>query len=426
MIAVETLSFAGQTELTPATRKKPFTILVATDGSDAATAAFAAAGLVEQKLECRVFVLSVVEPVPVILPMTDVMAVPPEVENRRVEGMREHVERQRLNVDTESRWTVEIRVGTPALAIAQFADEAGADLVIIGLHKHGLIGRILGEESALEIARSISVPLLVAAPGSQRLPKRVLVAMGIEAGGLEMLPEMVESVADTRSVSFVHVKPMAESLGIDWADIDPEYEFAMEERYAELEGMMAKHGLAAELMVRNGDVTRELAEYARHSQAELFVVGLRSHRGVLGRTGGRLASRMLRHLDMSVLIIPQTAPSIESKSSRGTTQVLTVSDQWNRAMKGFTARNAGRISTLEVDEPNIGALVEARSYPLLGVDYDHRDGRLVIMMGDVHGTERHLARSILKPDAVSVLTVDGRDAALSVKHGDGQTILTLD
>ena len=58
-----------------------------------------------------------------------------------------------------------------------------------------------------------------------------------------MLPEMVESVADTRSVSFVHVKPMAESLGIDWADIDPEYEFAMEERYAELEGMMAARGV---------------------------------------------------------------------------------------------------------------------------------------------------------------------------------------
>jgi nucleotide-binding universal stress UspA family protein len=424
MIAVETLSFAGQTEPVPAPWKRPLTLVVATDGSDAATAAFTAASFIARKRDCRVHVISIVEPMPLILPMTDVLAVPPEVDAQRVEGMRELVERQRQMVDPEARWTVEIRIGTAALAISAFASETGADLVIVGLHRHGMIGRILGEETAMEIARSVGVPLFVAAPGMQRLPHRVMVAMGIEPDGLANLPDMIHAVADTRSVSCVHVKPMSESLGIDWADLDPEYEFAMEERFAEVEGKLARAGLNGELFVRNGDTTRELAEYARHSQAELVIVGIRTHRGFLLNTGGRLAARMLRHLNTSVLIMPE-ASAVANAAMQGTTQVLSSSEQWHHAMKGFTARNAGRISTLEVDEPSIGALVEASSYPLLGVDYDHRDGRLVIIMGDVRGTARHLARSILKPDSVSVLTVDGRDTALSVKHGGGQTLLTM-
>ena len=424
MLAVETLSFT-EPQVDTAPRQRPYTILVATDGSDAATAAFTAASLIAAKQDCRVNVISVVEPVPMILPMTDVLAVPPEVETQRVEQMKELIEKQRQVVDPESRWSVEIRLGTPAIAITDYASEVNADLVIVGLHKHGMIGRILGEETAMEIARSIDVPLLIAAPGMQRLPHRVMVAMGIEPEGLAALPETIKAIADTRSVSCVHVKPMSESLGIDWAVIDPEYEFAMEERFAELEGKLARAGLAGEMFVRNGDTTRELAEYARHSQAELVIVGIRTHRGFLLKTGGRLAARMLRHLNTSILIMPEALP-VAKMTTNGTTQVLSSSEHWHTALKGFTARNAGRISTLEVDEPTMGALVEARSYPLLGVDYDHRDGRLVIMMGDTRGTARHLARSILKPDSVSVLTVNGRDTALSVGHGEGQTLLTLE
>lgn len=425
MTAVEMISFAEQTGLDPAPRRKPFTIVIATDGSDAATAAFEAARLVEQKRECRVHVISVVEPVPLILPMMDVLAVPPEVETRRVEGMRALVEKQRQVVDPANRWTVEVRIGTPTIGISAFIRETGADIVIVGLHRHGLIGRILGEETAMEIARSIDVPVFIAAPGINRLPQRVLVAMGIESDGLATLPSMLQSVTDAHSISCAHVKPVAESLGIDWVNHDPEYEFAMEERFADLQGKLAREGISAELMVRNGDITRELAEYSRHSQAELLVLGIRTHRGVLGRTGGRLASRMLRHLAISFLIIPEPTHAKRSGVSPGTTQVLASRIDWHNAMKGFTARNAGRVGTLEVAEPTMGALVEARSYPLLGVDYDHKDGRLIIMMGDSRGTARHLARSIVRPDSVSVLTVEGRDTALSVKHGGGQTLLTL-
>lgn len=95
-------------------------------------------------------------------------------------------------------------------------------------------------------------------------------------------------------------------------------------------------------------------------------------------------------------------------------------------LSAFTARNAARVVSLEVDDPDIGAMVEARSYPLLGVDYDHKDKRISIMLGDSTTGGRHLTRGISNPDSVSVLTESGKDVALSIAHGKGQTLLTID
>ena len=107
------------------------------------------------------------------------------------------------------------------------------------------------------------------------------------------------------------------------------------------------------------------------------------------------------------------------------TEVLHDSRLWSNALREFTARNAGRIVNLEVDDPEIGALVEVTRYPLLGVDFDHKDGRVTIALGSTRGLDRHLTRAIAQPETVSVLSIKGRDTALSVTHGGGQTLLTF-
>ena len=58
------------------TDAKPFSLVVATDGSDAADAAFSAAQLIEKKSGCRVHVVTVLEPLPIVLPSPQAIAVP--------------------------------------------------------------------------------------------------------------------------------------------------------------------------------------------------------------------------------------------------------------------------------------------------------------------------------------------------------------
>ena len=60
----------------------------------------------------------------------------------------------------------------------------------------------------------------------------------------------------------------------------------------------------------------------------------------------------------------------------------TTGADWIRELSAFTARNAGRRTVLEVDGMDIGAQREEQGYPLRGVAYDPRDGRVEIMLGD--------------------------------------------
>jgi hypothetical protein len=104
----------------------------------------------------------------------------------------------------------------------------------------------------------------------------------------------------------------------------------------------------------------------------------------------------------------------------------TTGTDWIRELSAFTARNAGRRTVLEVDGIDIGAQREEQGYPLRGVAYDPRDGRVEIMLGDLASVERHLTHTVEGVEGIDVLTTDdGRDVALRVAHAGRQTVLRL-
>jgi hypothetical protein len=100
--------------------------------------------------------------------------------------------------------------------------------------------------------------------------------------------------------------------------------------------------------------------------------------------------------------------------------------EWSRALDEFTRRNVGRRGVLEVDDPEIGAQAQEHDYPLLGATYDRNDGRVELMFGELGDRDRHLSRSIGNVGRIDVLTDErGRDIALRIGHGAGQTLLTF-
>ena len=402
-------------------------VVVATDGSDSAIAAFQAASLIASHCTASVHVLSVLEPLPVMFTAADGMVLlPPDFYQAREDEQRAIVRNQTVLFDPAQTWTMNLRVGHPAESIVAFAHEQKADLIIVGANKHTVVGRLFGEETAMEIARLSDVPLLVASPAMKRLPRRVVVAMDLETDGLQCAPQAIQLLADTRSISCAHVKPRAEFLGVDWASYDSGYELAMRERFKALEKDFDSVQMRPDLIVLHGDPPRELTDYAAYCKAELLVVGVKRRRGRARALGGRIASRVIRRADCSVLVVPRfTVPSNEIARAGASTSVIQDSPQWSAELNKFTQRNAGRVANLEVDDPELGALVEATHYPFVGADYDHKDGRLTIALGNTHPVNNHLTRTIEHPQAVSVLRIDGRDEALSITHGGGQTLLTF-
>ncbi len=426
MTAVEMITSEMEKKPRFASEVKTKSIVVATDGSDTALAAFSVAAMITGKISADVHVLTVLEPMPLLFPSVEGMVVPPELDRSREEAQRTIAIDQIKKYDPARVWTLDVSVGRPAEAIVSFAREQNADLIILGMNKHGLVGRILGEETAAEVARLSSVTLLIAAPQMNRLPKRVLIAIGLNADGMQSAPEVIRMITEGPSVSCVHVRPRSEFMGVDWAEFDNEYELAMKERFREVENNLEAANLRGDLVVLNGDPTRELTEFITYSKVELLVVGVKRRSGRARAIGGRMATRLIRGAPCSVLVIPDIMPRRQTLPvALGATNVVQDPKLWPETLRNFTSRNAGRIVNLEVDDPEAGALMEATAYPLLGADYDHKDGRLTITLGYTRGVERHLSRTISHPETVSVLSINGRDTALAVTHGGGQTLLTF-
>ena len=405
--------------------RKTRTIIVASDGSDHALAAYNAAKLIQEHGPATVHVVSVLETIPVYFPPSNEgVFVAPQLEDSREEAHLKTLHDQLREYDSEGQWTTSVRLGRPAEVIVDFALLNEADLIIVGSNRHSMAGRFFGEDTAMEIVRRTEIPLLVASPDMQRLPKRVVVAMDLNRGGLATVPDVLPMLADTATITCAHVKPRSEFLGVDWADLDREYEQAMNERFEVMEGALTEVNLRPDLVVLHGDPVHELAEYVAFAQTELLVVGVKRRRGRARAIGGRFAGRVLRKISSSVLVVPGTPVELSAEVPAGaSTSVIRDSRLWETLLRDFTGRNAGRIADLEVDDSEIGAMSEASRYPLAGIDYDHRNALITITLGDLRGTERHLTRSIHRPEYVSVLSVDGRDKALSVKHGAGQTLL---
>jgi len=422
MTAVEITSTTPDVKTPVFKKTKP--IIVATDGSDTSLPAFRAAELISSRTGCTVRVVSALEPLPVILPPVEGIVVPPDWEDVREKGQRQVVSTQLKAVASSADWIVDIILGKPCEVISTYAREHNAGLIIVGSNKHGMIGRILGDDTAVDITRLSEVPLLIVSPAMNRLPRRVIAAMDLDPDGMQNIAETLVMIADAPSITCVHVQPRDEFLGVDWARYDAEYQFAMNERFAGVEKTLSAAGLRPDLVALHGNAAKEITDFADYSKGELIVVGIKRKVGKARAVGGRTARRIIHNAKCSVLIVPNFIPRA-GLEHQDTTDVITDKQQWDGAMREFTRRNAGRIVNLEVDDPAIGAVVEASHFPLIGVDYDHRDDCLTIILGDMHQLERHLTRTITRARTVSILRSDGRDSALSVAQNGGQTLITF-
>jgi hypothetical protein len=100
--------------------------------------------------------------------------------------------------------------------------------------------------------------------------------------------------------------------------------------------------------------------------------------------------------------------------------------EWVAELDAFARHNRGRRATLEVDDPDIGAQAQAFDYPFIGSAFDPHDQRVELMFGSAGNVTNHLTRNIGEVKTIDLLRDErGRDIALRIAHGNGQTLLTF-
>lgn len=140
------------------------TILLAYDGSLEGRLALREGARLAQICSSRVVLLAVVDPVDALLPMAGIAGVYVEpVQQDRAEDFQkildEGFERlTRMGLSPETR----LEKGDPAERITATAKDVGADLVVVGHHKRGMVARWLIGSVAATLSDNLECSLLVA------------------------------------------------------------------------------------------------------------------------------------------------------------------------------------------------------------------------------------------------------------------------
>ena len=402
-------------------------VIVATDGRDQSDAALVAGGLLAGASDERLRVITVLKPMPIVSPEAQ-LPVSPDVEaSRRAEAKR--TVREQLgrvwNVPFDA--SVEVYDGDPATTIANVAHESNASMIVSGLGRHRVMDRLFGDETALRLIRVAAVPVLAVGGQFTAAPTRIVVAIDFSETSLRAARLALELAAPAATIYLAHVAPRDATL-YDWNGWGSNYK---QDAGEGLQRMREQLRVPADMIVQRvllqGDPATELLAFAASVNADLIATGSHGHGFVARMLIGSVTTRILRCSTCSVLTVPHAAAMTRLRTTVEPPVVKTLDrPEWTSQLDEFTRRNVGRRGVLEVDDPELGAQAQEHDYPFLGVTYDRHDGRVELMLGELGDVQRHLTRGIGSVSGIDVLTNErGRDLALRIAHGAGQTLLTF-
>lgn len=199
---------------------------------------------------------------------------------------------------------LDVRPGRTPLVLRAVAAELGADIIVLGRKRHTVVGEWLGHGTALHLARTADVPILVTSKAT--LSTRVLVAVDTSAAARPTL-EFAQRYAATcgaelRVLSVVDLLPA--SVDILSAAYDPSvhYDAARTVIERDIWPLVKTPGVDKE--VRFGRPTEAILDDAEGWVADCVVVGTHG-RGWVERTLlGSVTENLLRLFSGSMLIVP--------------------------------------------------------------------------------------------------------------------------
>lgn len=277
------------------------TILHPTDFSPHAETALDHAVGFARAYDAELHVLNV--QVPFSLPSFPIDETAAEVEARaalddiRIEGAR--VERH-------------VRRGlAPAPGIIDYADEIGADLVVMGSHGRRGVRRLLLGSVTEEVVREGNAPVLTVheeAKAPREGYSRILVPVDFSprtAPQLERAADLARRFDSALDVVHVIDPPTMPDLYVPFerlvVDIGGTTEKAMEELAELTESLRGEFDVTTEVLV--GRAAPEIADHAESTDVDLIVLPTHGHSGLDRVLLGSVAEGVLRRADCPVLIL---------------------------------------------------------------------------------------------------------------------------
>ncbi len=285
-------------------------VLLATDGSPASVAAAHVAAALAATYHAQVHVLSVVDTrsAPLPPPLDIAIAIGDAAVGEGVHAEQETEVRKALSdvLGREIDWPVRVKLGSPDSVIVHEARHLGAVLVLVGLRRHGRFERAVQDETALNVMRSASCPVLGVVAGATELPTRVLAAVDFSETSLIAARTACAVVGEGAMLVLAYVPPLSSFVPEDGESVI--HELGVQAGFARTARELAEDGVTFDHVVLHRQLPRPTAEmlleYAEGAKIDLVAAGSARH-GRLDRWMlGSVSTDLVRDGRRSVLIVP--------------------------------------------------------------------------------------------------------------------------
>ncbi|MDO8501832.1 MAG: universal stress protein [Gemmatimonadaceae bacterium] len=283
----------------------PGGVVVGVDGSPESIAALNSASPIGKARHCPVHVVSVIPPFPSYHLDPGVDASRENVEQLRVQLRDSAIADLLKAADVGTEWSREVVLGRPARMITMAAEKRGASLIVIGRRRHGLMDRILGGETTLQVMRLSSVPVLAVA-GEMDTVRTVVVATDFSPSSVRAARVALDMMGRSGMLYLVFVEPPVPLYPEGFAMPD-------EVRYPGdvvvwfrrmIEVLKAPPEIIVEPVVLNGKPVQAVVEFAERVGADMIAAGTHGHNRMERFLLGSVSTGLVRNADCAVLVAP--------------------------------------------------------------------------------------------------------------------------
>ena len=279
-------------------------VLIATDGSQAASAALRIARLMTDRGQWAPEVLTVCEPLPLSVGEITLPAPVTQHEVALTDSMITAIKRQ-MRRHGAAGWQLAVKFGRAAPLIANAARDGKMQLIILGLGRHRAIARLFGAETAARIIRRTDVPVLAVHPKARTLPKVAIAAMDFGDSSVRAAREALALLEPPARLHLVHVKWGYNVSSLRDSDWERAYNAGVEHGFARLKAeIAAPAGIDITSEFLHGGVIKSLLDNAKAIGADLLALGSHSQTVIDRLLIGSTPVEVLREAQSSVLVAP--------------------------------------------------------------------------------------------------------------------------
>lgn len=289
-------------------RPIPGGIVAGVDGSRESIAALNTAAAIARTRRCPLHVVTVVQPFPTYQLSPGVDKSRENVNELRA-ALRESELRQIIDVlEPADDWTHEAVIGSPARELTSIAERRGAELLIVGRHRHGAIDRVLGGETTLQVMRRSAVPVL-AVDADVETAHTVVAAVDFSPSSIRAAKTALSLMGTSGTLYMVFVEPPADILPNGFAlPQEAQTTSDIAASFRRVADGLGKHGgILAEPVVLSGRPVSALVQFAERVGADVIATGSHGHGKVERFLLGSVSTGVVRNANCGVLVTPSSS-----------------------------------------------------------------------------------------------------------------------